>query len=393
MPSTFSTHTALRMRGNCPAITSMASSLVQHQHLRHQPAAIRNCYSLLTRGYASPSSSPKSHTRSRSSSQPGSPIVPSTSSTATTSLANDVNPPPSTRPADLNLPEPVSASAGPADKLKRYVALGRAYLSFYKTGLKNVYHNYRASLPLRRSLGLPVYLPISPPPAPSTSTSTADGKTTPFRTAVQSQNLSRANFQLVRRAAYDVRRMIPFTLILIICGELTPLAVLALGNAVTPFTCRVPQQIKKARLQRADRKRAALAAHQAQARGSVTGPAAGSDAEHELLAREFAHADWVEKASAQEILQACAALGLVRTHTRPPALVSWLYRPRLRRYVEYLALDDELIRQGGGVPAMEAAEVSIAVEERGGVGVADGKECWEAEREERRWLERWLERA
>jgi hypothetical protein len=287
----------------------------------------------------------------------------------------------------------VSASAGLADKLKRYVALGRAYLSFYKTGLKNVYHNYRASLPLRRSLGLPVYLPISPPPAPSPSTSSTDSKPTPFRTAVHSQNLSRANFQLVRRAAYDVRRMIPFTFILIICGELTPLAVLALGNAVTPFTCRVPQQIKKARLQRADRKRAALAAHQAQSRGSVTGPAAGSDAERELLAREFAHAGWVEKASAQEILQACAALGLVRTHTRPPALVSWLYRPRLRRYVEYLALDDELIRQGGGVPAMEAAEVRIAVEERGGVGVADGKECWEAEREERRWLERWLERA
>lgn len=42
---------------------------------------------------------------------------------------------------------------------------------------------------------------------------------------------------------------------------------------------------------------------------------------------------------------------------------------------------------------MEAAEVSIAVEERGGVGVADGKEYWEAEREERRWLERWLGRA
>jgi hypothetical protein len=290
----------------------------------------------------------------------------------------------------------VSASAGPADKVKRYVALGRAYLSFYKTGLKNVYHNYRASLPLRRSLGLPAYLPSSPPPAPSPSATTdskTKTKTTTFRAAVQSQNLSRANFQLVRRAAYDLRRMIPFGLILIVCGEFTPLAVLALGNAVTPFTCRVPAQIKKAREQRAARKRAALAAHQAQARGSVTGPVPGSDAEFELLASEFAHARWVERASAQEILQACAALGLVKTHTRPSALVSWLYRPRLRRYVEYLALDDELIRQGGGVPAMEAAEVRIAVEERGGVGVADGKEGWEAEREERRWLERWLERA
>ncbi|KAF9887150.1 hypothetical protein FE257_010525 [Aspergillus nanangensis] len=318
---------------------------------------------------------------------------PSTSSTATTSLANDVNPPPSTRPADLNLPEPVSPSAPTGDKLKRYVALGRAYLSFYKTGLKNVYHNYRASIPLRRSLGLPAYLPSSIPPAPPRSTDHVQkSKSAAFRAAVHSLNLSRSDLQLVRRAAYDLRRMIPFTLLLIICGEMTPLVVLALGNAVTPLTCRVPSQIAKDRRQRLDRKRAALAAHHAAIHGSVSAPPSGSDDELILLAHSYTHPVWIESASADEVLRACAVLNLVKDHTRPSLLVSLVYRERLRRYAEYLDVDDGLIRRCGGVTAMEADEVHIAVEERGGVGATDGEEGWDAERDERRWLEKWLER-
>ncbi|KJK67713.1 LETM1-like protein [Aspergillus parasiticus SU-1] len=268
--------------------------------------------------------------------------------------------------------------------------MGRAYLSFYKTGLKNVYHNYRASLPIRRSLGLPAYLPTSPPPAPPSSNSQSN-KGTAFRKAIESVKLSRSSFQLVRRAAYDVRRMIPFTLILIVCGEMTPLAVLALGNAVTPFTCRVPRQLEKDRAQRVARKRAALVAQQAATSGSVTPPAAGSDLELDILVKMYTNLEWIESASAEEILRACAVLNLVKTHTRPSVLLS-LYRARLQRYAEYLSLDDQLIRRCGGVRAMEGAEVRTAVEERGGVGVTEGKEGWDAERDERRWLEKWLER-
>jgi hypothetical protein len=185
--------------------------------------------------------------------------------------------------------------------------------------------------------------------------------------------------------------MIPFAIILIVCGEMTPLAVLALGNAVTPFTCRVPRQIEKDRIQRTIRKRAAVAAHQAATGGSVTPSVAGSDQELDLLVKMYANPEWIENSSAEEVLRACAVLSLVKTHTRPPGLVS-VYRARLRRYAEYLRLDDELIRRCGGVQAMDGVEVRIAVEERGGVGVAEGKEGWDAERDERRWLEKWLKR-
>lgn len=341
--------------------------------------------------YASSSSKRRQRQPPSSSTTPSSIATPSPSSSSAP-IANEVNPPPSTRPADLNLPDPLPSYAPVSDKLKRYIAVGRAYITFYKTGLKNVYHNYRDSVPLRRSLAIPAYLPISPPPSPKSPRSNSN---TAFYAAVKSTNLTRSNFQLVHRAAHDVRRIIPFSILLIVCGELTPLVVLALGNAITPFTCRVPKQIEKTRSQKTARKRAALIAHQARTTGSVTPVPVGSDEELDFLAGDFTNPDWITNtASAEDILGACAVLGLCKTHLRAwPGLVPvLLYRPRLLRYAAYLRLDDELIRKAGGVKGMDAAEVRIAIEERGGVDVAEGRYGWEAEREERRWLERWLTR-
>ncbi|KAL3470812.1 hypothetical protein BJX99DRAFT_238782 [Aspergillus californicus] len=347
---------------------------LQHQHLRH-------------------SSSGKSHKRPSSSAKPSGKRIPSTSSTSTSS-PDAINPPPSTRPATLDIPSPVSSDAATADKLKRYVALGRAYLSFYKTGLKNVYHNYLASLPIRQGLGIQGYLPRAPPIAAFIKNDEKNKDSTKYR--VKSTGLEtktdRSTFQLLHRAAYDVRRMIPFAMILVFCGELTPLAVLILGNSVTPYTCRVPRQTEKYRSKRMNAKRAAFSAHSAAERGSVSLPEAGSDEEMDVLVR-FADLDRMRKLSDAEVLRACAVFGLARTHMRPEALVGQFYRRRLRDFGQYLSLDDVLISKSGGVKAMEAVEVRIAVEERGGYGVAAGKEGWEGERMERRWLEKWLERS
>lgn len=127
-------------------------------------------------------------------------------------------------------------------------------------------------------------------------------------------------------------------------------------------------------------------------KGSVSVPEAGSNEELELLSG-FASPSFVEEATVEDVLRACAVFGLAKTHTRPAVLVNPLYRPRLRKYAEYLALDDKLIRKGGGVSAMESAEVKVAVEERGGQGLPQGTEDWETERLERRWLEMWMEKS
>lgn len=132
--------------------------------------------------------------------------------------------------------------------------------------------------------------------------------------------------------------------------------------------------------------------HQARTVGSVTPPAPGSEEELQILATDFTSGEWIESASSEEILRACAVLGLAKTHTRWGGFVPFLYRPRLWRYAAYLGVDDELIRRGGGVQALDAIEVSIAVRERGGVDVALGKYGTEGESVERRWLDKWLAR-
>lgn len=186
--------------------------------------------------------------------------------------------------------------------------------------------------------------------------------------------------------------MIPFSLMLVICGEFTPLIVLAIGSAVVPMTCRVPAQFAKDRAKQASRKRASLVAHSVQESGSVSKVVSG-DEELDLLAKRYASPEWVESATDEDVLRACAVFGLVGTHVRPTKLVGLLYRKRLRRFVEYLAIDDGLIVQAGGVSAMQAVEVRRAVEERGGIElVHDVEEGWDSEREQRRWLDAWLER-
>ncbi|KAH8688848.1 hypothetical protein BGW36DRAFT_392269 [Talaromyces proteolyticus] len=304
-------------------------------------------------------------------------LKPASASTSSSPLASTLNPPSSTRPAELDLPAPATPDVSTTDKLKRYIAIGRAYLAFYKTGLKNVYHNYKASLPIRAALGLPRFLPTSPPNGQSSSA---------FLDKVEKAGVSRADFQLTHRAAYDIRRMIPFSLLLIVCGEFTPLIVLMLGNAVTPATCRVPKQIEKWRRQREVRKGAAMV-------GLENNNSAVSPGEEmKWLANRFGDRGFADTASAELILRGCAVFGLAKTHQRPSWLVPLVYRPRLKRWTEYLEVDDRLIRGGGGVEALSAEEVRIALDERGGVGVGWTNGNVESVEEGRRWLADWLKR-
>lgn len=188
--------------------------------------------------------------------------------------------------------------------------------------------------------------------------------------------------------------MIPFTLILIVCGEFTPLIVPIFGSAITPATCRVPSQVEKERVAATARKLAALDVFVAGDKDrSVHLLKAGGAEQLALLAGRFADPAWVADAGSADVLRASAVFGLIKRHakTAGESLAGLIYRPRLARYVEYLAIDDGMIRVGGGVKAMNATEVRIAVEERGGVDVSSGtQDRKRVEELERRWLEQWL---
>lgn len=151
-------------------------------------------------------------------------------------------------------------------------------------------------------------------------------------------------------------------------------------------------------------KRSAFGAIQASL-GSVDPVPVGSEQELQWLAENYADPEFVNNASADQVLRGCALFGLTKSIDRPRWLVPLIYRPRLKRWVEYLRMDDELLARStsssssGGVKGLSAEEVRTAVDERGGVGVGtdvgrgeQDRQGWEVEREERRWLEKWLKR-
>ncbi|KAJ5306635.1 hypothetical protein N7508_005650 [Penicillium antarcticum] len=366
-----------RGRGLHASLQPWSNPRVYHQlRSQLQPVCVRS--SLLFSTSASSQQSRRPSPSSPSSSVPSTSIV-----TAPSKI--EVNAPSSTFPADIVDPAPVSPSTGLPGKLKRFVEIGRIYLTFYKTGLKNVYRNYRVSIPLRKVLGLPVYLPVSPPRTISQNNAPSTRK---------ESVLGRAQFQLVCRSARDVRRMIPFTMILIVCGEFTPLIVPIFGSAITPATCRVPSQVEKERVSATKIKMAALDVHVTASKdASLNLLRSSSEEQLHLLAKQFADPVWAASADPASVLRAAAVFGLAKRHDRAAGtlLAGIIYRPRLARHIEYLSIDDEMIHAGGGVRALNAAEVRIAVEERGGVDVsASAKDRKQAENVERRWLEQWL---
>lgn len=281
--------------------------------------------------------------------------------TATRIIHNPrVNPPASTLPAPLVLPtRPPSQGT-----FSYYYALGRAYLTFYKTGLKAVYSNHQASRKITAAL----------PPR------------TTVPQAITRGLLTRADFQLLRRNRHDLARIPLFALVFAVCGEFTPLVIVFLGDVV-PRTCKIPAQVARAR-EKAERRRtvsfrSGLTAAPSKAYGPVKAAAAVSGS---------SRAQEVAELGPEEVLHIGRSLGLFvslwdRVGLGPPV---GLVRGRVNRWLGYLDQDDFLIRKDGGVEAMEMEEVRFALEERGldVLGKNDGLlkgllKSWLRERERR----------
>lgn len=137
-----------------------------------------------------------------------------------------VNPPTSTQPPPLILP--------PREKkwsISGLFALGLAYLKFYKTGFKSIYQNWK----LTRAIFSRVAPDFNPPHA------------------LLLDKLTRAEYLLIRRTAQDIRKVIPFGLLFMICGEFTPLAVIVFRGLV-PRTLWIPKQVETARKKNEERR-------------------------------------------------------------------------------------------------------------------------------------------
>ncbi|KAI0533104.1 hypothetical protein GGR58DRAFT_135788 [Xylaria digitata] len=220
-------------------------------------------------------------------------------------FSDSLNPPASTRPPPLDLPV-----RDPATNLFTHLfRLGKAYTTFYKTGVKAVFTNRR----LVRDL------PDTPSPNLPLSTIAA----------------TRASLLLRARVRHDMRRLPLFALIMLVCGEFTPLIVI-LFPRLTPYTCRIPSQ-------------------EAVIRRSVEARRAASF-------RALVHATALEKAADGHI---CRSLSLGSPLWDRMGFDAPFAKSRAEDVVGRIVIDDAMLRDGGGVRALVDDEVVLACEERG----------------------------
>ncbi|KAH8661460.1 hypothetical protein BGZ60DRAFT_380939 [Tricladium varicosporioides] len=251
-------------------------------------------------------------------------------STTPSPLRSSLNGPLSTLPAPLVLPIRSEFSS----TFKYLFKLGSTYGSFYKTGALNIFTNFRSSQPIQNSID-----------SQYKSSKVA---------AVKAGALSRADFQLLHRSWHDIKRLPIFGLVFIICGEFTPLVVIALSNIV-PWTCRIPRQINSDRQKLEDRRRISF-------RNLTTTPPMVSDIKG-LERQQLIHISW--------------SLGLSSSvwdwlGGQYPGLPNAVLRRRVRRHVEYLEMDDALLmgRKGNQkgmerLKELDVEEVRMALVERG----------------------------
>ncbi|KAI1421467.1 hypothetical protein F5Y12DRAFT_706264 [Xylaria sp. FL1777] len=231
-------------------------------------------------------------------------------------LSDSMNPPASTRPPPLDLP-----TRDPSTKYFTHLfRVGKAYMTFYKTGLKAVYTNWS----LLRAL-----------PSPTTSTHDTASKST------ESTSPTRAALLLRARVRHDTARVPLFMLMVLVCGEFTPLIVLLLPN-MAPYTCRIPGQAAKIR-QNAETRRAAS---------------------FRALSRVIDNADASALRTAADG-HICRSLGLGSPLWDRTGFDVLFARSRAADAVARIVRDDTLLRHGGGVAALIDDEVVLACEERG----------------------------
>ncbi|KAJ2897831.1 hypothetical protein MKZ38_004344 [Zalerion maritima] len=198
---------------------------------------------LQTTAAAAASSEARNYARRRDASSTNTtpPASPSSSNSASkpspstteidTSITSPINPPTSTIPPPLDLP----VRDPNVGALKHLLATGKAYLTFYKTGLKAVLANYRSTRHLLSRTCNEAATPSTPafqvPPLILTR-----------QVGLPPPSWSRAEWVLYRRSRHDILRLPAFTLILLLFDELTPFAVY-IFSGVVPLTCRIPRQV------------------------------------------------------------------------------------------------------------------------------------------------------
>lgn len=256
---------------------------------------------------------------------------------------NTINAPLSTLPAFVETP---SQKPG-QNKFSYLISIGKTYIGFYKTGLVNVKNNFFAARPIQDVV--------------------AKKHNGSALAAAAAGDITRSEYQLLLRNQHDIKRVPMFALVVLICGEFTPLVVIALSNVV-PWTCRIPKQIQMDRKKLEERRSISFR--------NLTLPPPQEAGVEQLHRMQALHINWSLGLSSQMWDWLGGQL---------PGLPTGMLKRKVARRIDYLKVDDALIARHGGVGELSTEEVKMACVERG-IDVLD-----RGEKEIRHDLKAWVE--
>ncbi|KAF8423850.1 hypothetical protein EV426DRAFT_601404 [Tirmania nivea] len=254
--------------------------------------------------------------------------------------------PRTTLPGDLEIPERLKDESS----IGYYFKVGKGYLSFYKTGLKNVYRNFMASRDLQKRID-------------------NEGKGS-ITELVDQGKITRGEFQFAMRTRHDSRRIPLFALMFLICGEFTPLVVIAFSSIV-PFPCRIPKQINSDALKLHQRRTASFSTLPPPPATNLFIPSTTAHTSTPAPTKSLAAIPPIldlTHLTHQQLMHVAITLNLAPSVSSYIAF-PYLLQRRVARKLEYLELDDTLIERFGGVDALVKEggrkELEWAVMERG----------------------------
>ncbi|OQO08086.1 hypothetical protein B0A48_06880 [Cryoendolithus antarcticus] len=274
-------------------------------------------------------------------------------SNALVTFTDEVNPPLSTCPPPLDLPIR-GDEAGPV----YWFRIGRAYGGFYKAGLKAVWHNHKAASALKKR----IFSDLKQQPRSRQWKSIRED-------AVSQGLVTRAEYQLLERNAFDVGKLPIFGVLVLIFGEWLPLLVPFMPGAV-PGTCRIPKQVKGMREKAETRRRVSfrhgVGAPEVENLGlDEAGKESGGKSWPMARAKNIKKV--LQKLRTDQLLHMSSSLDLHgsiwdRVQLPPPGV---LLRRRVTDRLQSVTMDDQLLLRNGGIQKLSGQELALACEERG----------------------------
>ncbi|KAK1808370.1 hypothetical protein LTR12_017277 [Friedmanniomyces endolithicus] len=254
-----------------------------------------------------------------------------------------INPPRSTLPPPLELPERDKAPS----VFIYWFRIGRAYGSFYKEGVKAVWFNNRAAKLLRERVSGELG---------------AGGE----KEAAARGLISRSEWQVLRRNEHDIGKLPLFGVLVVVFGEWLPLFVPFMPGVV-PGTCRIPSQVRGMHEVGEERRRMSFrTANFEPEKGQIGfGEMAAVEGGAWPMASEEYILDVLKPMRDDQLHHLSTTLGLHGRIWDRLQLSPFLIRRRVTRHLQYLALDDRLLAQAPPSSKLSQVELENACSERG----------------------------